>query len=95
MTPASRMTQKTVFEHCKRHGKLCKTFRRKRTGETEVEYFLEPGGKAVPEKVAQKVIASGRLKPFGDDLFDTAANSQTWGVPTERRESHGQDQRRS
>lgn len=56
---------------------LCKSLRKKETGETEVEYAFEPSLKHVPAKSAKEAIASGFLKARGDGLFGDDS-SQTW-----------------
>lgn len=67
-----------IIERCRNGQRLCKSFRFKESGDTEVMFFFEPSGKRAGPKSAQEAIASGLLKPINDGLFD---NSQTWTAP--------------
>jgi hypothetical protein len=59
--------------------RLCKSFRYKESGDTEITFTLEPSGKRVGPKSAQAAIETGRLRPLGDGLFGNET-SQTWGA---------------
>lgn len=67
-----------IVEQC-RHGKrLCRFNRQTETGDTEIVFFLEPGGKQVGRRSAENAIAVGGLIAAKDGLF--AETSQTWGL---------------
>ena len=66
-----------IIERCKNGQRLCKSFRFKESGDTEVLFFFEPSGKRAGPKSAQEAIATGLLKPLNDGLFDS---SQTWAA---------------
>jgi hypothetical protein len=57
--------------------KLCRALRTTTAGETEVQFFYEPGGRRCGPKTAEKAIALGVVKPCGDALFPEV-DSQTW-----------------
>jgi hypothetical protein len=57
--------------------KVCRSLRTKISGEQEVCYFIEPGGRTCSRIMAEKAIGLGLLKPAGDALF-SEADSQTW-----------------
>jgi hypothetical protein len=67
-----------IIERCKNGQRLCKSFRFKESGDTEIIFFFEPSGKRAGPKSAQEAIATGLLKPLNDGLFDA---SQTWTAP--------------
>lgn len=67
-----------IIERCRNGQRLCKSFRFKESGDTEVLFFFEPSGKRAGQKSAQEAIATGMLKPLNDSLFDA---SQTWEAP--------------
>ncbi len=67
-----------IIERCKSGQRLCKAFRFKESGDTEIMFFFEPSGKRAGPKSAQEAIATGLLKPLNDGLFDA---SQTWAAP--------------
>lgn len=63
-----------------RGGKrLCKLHRQMDTGETDVVFFLEPGGCRVGTASALNAIAAGGLVPANDGLFGPET-SQSWGL---------------
>lgn len=66
-----------IIERCKNGQRLCKSFRFKESGDTEIIFFFEPSGKRAGPKSAQEAIATGLLKPMGDGLLD---DSQTWAA---------------
>lgn len=67
-----------IIDRCKNGQRLCKSFRFKESGDTEIMFFFEPSGKRAGPKSAQEAIATGLLKPLKDGLFDL---SQTWAAP--------------
>lgn len=66
-----------IIQRCKNGQRLCKSFRFKESGGTEVMYFFEPSGKRAGPKSAQEAIATGLLTPMHDGLLD---DSQTWAA---------------
>ena len=59
--------------------KVCRSLRTKISGQQEVCYFIEPGGRTCSRVTVEKAIALGLLKPAGDALF-SEMDSQTWMV---------------
>lgn len=57
--------------------RVCRSLRTKLSGEQEVCYFFEPGGRTCSRIMAEKAIGLGLLQPAGDALFG-AEDSQTW-----------------
>jgi len=55
--------------------RLCRSFHVKNTGNVETTYLLEPSGRRVSPKCAEKAIAAGIVIPANDGLFGA---SQTW-----------------
>jgi hypothetical protein len=56
---------------------LCKHLHHKETGDTEVTFYFEPGGKRCGPKSAALATESGFLTPNEDGLFG-GNTSQTW-----------------
>lgn len=80
MTMRKKKTPKTiqvVVDRLRDGQKLCRSLRMKDTGENEVCYFYEPGGRRCGRRTAEKAIDLGLLKPLGDSLFGPE-DSQTW-----------------
>lgn len=67
-----------IVKACTSGKILCRFNRQTAAGDTEIVFFLEPGGKKVGQKSAQQAIASGLLSPRNDGLFGSDT-SQTWG----------------
>lgn len=57
--------------------RVCRSLRTKLSGEQEVCYFIEPGGRTCSRVMAERAIDLGLLKPMGDALF-AETDSQTW-----------------
>jgi hypothetical protein len=68
-----------IVEQCKSGKRLCRYNRQTEVGDTEVVFFLEPGGKQVGRRSAENAIAIGALAPANDGLLGPEF-SQTWGV---------------
>lgn len=68
-----------IVEACQSGKTLHKFLRQKETGETEVVFFLEPGGKQVGCRSALNAIQHGGLHPHNDGLFGSEF-SQTWSA---------------
>ena len=68
-----------IIQECEQGKRLCRLNRQMETGETEVVYFMEPGGKQVGNKSAENAIASQKLSSGNDGLFGNDF-SQTWGI---------------
>lgn len=68
-----------IVEQCKSGKRLCRFNRQTETGDTEVVFFLEPGGKQVGRRSAENAISLGALIAANDGLFG-AESSQTWGA---------------
>lgn len=67
-----------IVEQCRSGKRLCRFNRQTETGDTEIVFFLEPGGKQVGRRSAENAIAVGGLIAAQDGLF--AETSQTWGL---------------
>lgn len=65
-----------VIEKVRAGERLCKSFRFKETGETEINFYFEPSGKRAGPVSAQRATETEFLRPLNDALFDD--NSQTW-----------------
>lgn len=75
--PKLPMRVRKIIDRC-RHGEvLCKTYRNKESGNTEVLFSFHPSGKRAGPASSQEAIASGLLVPQNDGLFE-AGDSQTW-----------------
>ena len=66
-----------LIDRLTRGEKLCKSVRKKETGEPEVLFHYEPSGRSAPPGTALKAISGGHVKPTGDGLFGDDT-SQTW-----------------
>lgn len=67
----------SIIERCRSGETLCKTFRHKESGETEVLYHFHPSGRSAGPKSAAAAVGTGLLRPSADGLFG-ADTAQTW-----------------
>lgn len=77
-TPKLWKHAERIVEQCRSGKRLCRFNRRTKTGDIEIVFFLEPGGKQVGRRSAENAIAAGGLIAAQDGLF--AETSQTWGL---------------
>ena len=68
---------KKVIDAVEGGQRLCKSYRFKKSGESEVEFHYEPSGKRVGPKSAEQAISTNEILPVGDGLFG-AETSQQW-----------------
>lgn len=66
-----------LLDRMKAGETLCKALRLKETGETEVQFFLDPSNRACGEWTASAAIERGLVVPNGDGLFGPDT-SQAW-----------------
>jgi hypothetical protein len=67
---------KAIVERVRHGERLCKSFRFKETGETEVTFYFEPSGKRAGPVSAQAATETEFLAPCNDGLF--TGTDQTW-----------------
>lgn len=79
MTKKRNLWKRTVsfIESLREDQWLCCATREKKTGEREMIYFIEPGGREVAPGTAAQAISSGLLQPANDGLFGPEF-SQSW-----------------
>lgn len=68
-----------IVDRCRGGERLCKTYRQKATGETEVLFCFEPSGRRAAPASAAQAIESGLLRPLGDGLLGEES-SQSWAA---------------
>jgi hypothetical protein len=68
---------RAVIDRCRQGETLCKSLRRKETGETEINFYFEPSGRKAGPRSSQDATKTPFLVPNNDGLLD-AGSSQTW-----------------